>query len=126
MPTPSLDRRTFLGATALALGAGPTAKRSPVVDAHVHCFAGKDDRRWPYHARAPYRPPAASTPQELLKAMTGAGVDYAVIVHPEPYQDDHRYLEYCLKLAPKRLKGTCLFFADKPGASARLKDLAGK
>ncbi len=28
--------------------------------------------------------------------MTEGGVDHAVVVHPEPYQDDHRYLEHCL------------------------------
>jgi predicted TIM-barrel fold metal-dependent hydrolase len=113
-------RRQFLTSTLASLTAGrllaaePPAK-VPVVDTHVHCFAGSKDERFPYHARAPYRPDEPATPQALLKVMTGAGVDYAVIVHPEPYQDDHRYLEYCLKQDPKRLKGTCLFFADRPG-----------
>jgi predicted TIM-barrel fold metal-dependent hydrolase len=118
-----LTRREMLHAVAAAPLAA--ARRAPVVDAHVHCFAGPAERRFPYHADAPYRPPAA-TPQELLKAMAGAGVDYAVIVHPEPYQDDHRYLEHCLALDRKRLKGTCLFFAGRPGAAAGLKALAGR
>jgi predicted TIM-barrel fold metal-dependent hydrolase len=48
--------------------------------------------------------------------MDGAGVDFAVVVHPEPYQDDHRYLEHCLGVGGERLKGTCLFFADRPGS----------
>lgn len=113
------DRREFLHATA-AVGLGLTAatayadeKRTPVIDTHVHCFAGKDDRRFPYHKDAPYRPEPASTPEHLLKLMDAAGVDHAVIVHPEPYQDDHVYLEHCLAVGKKRLKGTCLFFAGR-------------
>ena len=44
-------------------------------------------------------------------------MDYAVVVHPEPYQDDHRYLEHCLDVGRGKLKGTCLFFADRPARS---------
>jgi predicted TIM-barrel fold metal-dependent hydrolase len=126
-------RRRFLTTAALtpvalasavqgvALGADP--KPVPVVDTHLHCFAGKDDRRFPYHPRAPYRPEAAATPEHLLKCMDGAGVGYAVVVHPEPYQDDHRYLEHCLQVGKGRLKGTCLVFADRPGSVAQMPDL---
>ncbi len=102
------------------------AQRVPVVDTHLHCFAGKDDPRFPYHARAPYRPEAPATPEHLLKCMEGAGVDYAIVVHPEPYQDDHRYLEHCLQVGRGRLKGTCLFFADRPGSVAQLPALVKK
>jgi predicted TIM-barrel fold metal-dependent hydrolase len=95
----------------------------PVVDTHLHCFAGADDPRFPYHERAPYRPEAAATPEHLLACMDGAGVDYAIVVHPEPYQDDHRYLEHCLQVGGERLKGTCLFFADRPGSLDGLEPL---
>lgn len=123
-----MNRRRFLGSSAAALAAvaAKPASKAPVIDAHVHCFAGKDDRRFPYHEKAPYQPDDAATPQALLEAMDAAGVAGAVIVHPEPYQDDHHYLEYCLKVDPKRLKGTCLFFADRPDAPAKLKELAGR
>lgn len=124
-------RREFLAAAgAAALGAcAPASKpegraRAPVVDTHLHCFAGLDDPRFPYHARAPYRPAAPATPQHLLYCMEGAGVDYAVVVHPEPYQDDHRYLEYCLEIGKGKLKGTCLFFADRPGSVEQMPALA--
>jgi predicted TIM-barrel fold metal-dependent hydrolase len=125
MPFPTHSRREFLLAAAAAPLALAAAPRVPVVDTHLHCFAGKDDARFPYHARAPYRPDAA-TPQHLLHCMDGAGVDYAVVVHPEPYQDDHRYLEYCLEVGKGRLKGTCLFFADRPGWDARMTELVKK
>lgn len=85
------------------------------IDAHAHCFAGPDDPHVPYPPDAPYRP-ARATPDALLACLTGAGVDRAILVHPEPYGDDHRYLEHCLGVAGDRLKGTCLFFADRPGA----------
>jgi predicted TIM-barrel fold metal-dependent hydrolase len=55
--------------------------------------------------------------------MDEAGVDCAVVVHPEPYQDDHRYLEHCLEVGGKRLKGTLLVFADRPGSLERMSDL---
>ena len=58
-----------------------------------------------------------------MKCMDGAGVDFAVVVHPEPYQDDHRYLEHCLEVGGDRLKGTCLFFADRPGSIAKMSAL---
>jgi predicted TIM-barrel fold metal-dependent hydrolase len=114
-----VNRREFLATSAaLALSGGAKAK---VVDAHLHCFAGKDDARFPYHANAPYRPAEAATPEHLLKCMDGAGVDHAIVVHPEPYQDDHRYLEHCLEVGKGRLKGTALFFA---GRHDGLKELA--
>lgn len=101
------------------------AKKVPVIDTHLHCFARRDDARFPYHAQAPYRPDAA-TPEHLLRCMDGAGVDYAVVVHPEPYQDDHRYLEHCLRVGNGRLKGTCLFFAGRDGLAAQMTALVKK
>ena len=115
-------RRDFLKTMAVGavLGSGAIARaaeqRVPVVDAHVHCFAGGSDARFPYHPQGPYRPEKASPPELLLQRMDGAGVDFAVIVHPEPYQDDHRFLERCFEVGGKRLKGTCLFFAGRPGS----------
>jgi predicted TIM-barrel fold metal-dependent hydrolase len=124
-----IPRRGFLAGSAalLASCAAPSARRPghpPVVDTHLHCFAGPDDPRFPYHQRAPYRPAAAATPEHLLKCMDGAGVDFAVVVHPEPYQDDHRYLEHCLAVGGRRLRGTALVFADRPGSAEKLPDLA--
>ena len=95
-----------------------------IVDTHVHCFAAPDDARFPFHLRAPYRPTAAATPEQLLACMDGAGVARAIIVHPEPYHDDHRYLEHCLAVGAGRFKGTCLFFAEDPAAPAALTALA--
>ena len=121
----TLTRRGFtFGLPAYALLQGKTryGANQPLprllVDTHLHCFAGRKSERFPYHERAPYRPEEIATPQHLLKCMTGAGVDYAVVVHPEAYQDDHRYLEYCLELGEGKLKGTILLFPDRPLYSA--------
>jgi len=127
-------RRQFLqtaAASTVALASGragaPADDRpSPVIDTHLHCFAGKDDPRFPYHTEGPYQPAQSATPEHLLRCMAGAGVDHAVVVHPEPYRDDHRYLEHCLEVGKGKLKGTCLFFADRPGSLGRMTALARK
>lgn len=129
-----IDRRQFtqrLG--AIAAGAAVDSKASgvphvrtgatPVVDAHLHCFAGSKDPRFPYHPAGPYQPEAPATPEHLLKCMTEGGVDYAVVVHPEPYQDDLRYLEHCLEVGRGKLKGVALLFADRDDSVTRLREL---
>src|SRR5262245_14306702 len=125
-------RRQFLASALMApvvgsanrLDAAPT--RPLIVDTHLHCFAGTDDRRFPYHKDAPYKPDEPATPEHLLRCMAGAGVDHAIVVHPEPYQDDHRYLEHCLEVGKGKLKGTCLVFAGRTGVEKLLRDRAKK
>jgi predicted TIM-barrel fold metal-dependent hydrolase len=127
-----LDRRCMLlsAAATVALptvsGTLTSAGNTRRVDTHLHCFAGPDDSRFPYHDRGPYRPVVSATPEHLLKCMDDGGVDFAVVVHPEPYQDDHRYLEHCLAAGNGRLKGTCLFFADHPMSIKRMRQLAAR
>jgi predicted TIM-barrel fold metal-dependent hydrolase len=120
-----LTRRAFVGSAlalpALARGAEP---KVPVVDTHLHCFAGANEPKFPYHKDAPYKPADAAPPEHLLKCMSGAGFDFAIVVHPEPYQDDHSYLEHCLKIGKGKLKGTCLFFAGRAGNAEKLTALA--
>jgi len=119
-------RRNFLAALpAMTLAArSGAADATLVIDTHLHCFAGRADARFAYHKDAPYRPDAAATPEHLLKCMADAGVDRAIVVHPEPYQDDHRYLEHCLAVGKDKLKGTCLFFPERDDSPKRLRELA--
>jgi len=119
-----LTRRAVLASALVVPFARAAEPKTPVVDTHLHCFAGKDDPKFPYHKDAPYQPADAATPEHLLKCMTDAAVDYAIVVHPEPYQDDHRYLEHCLAVGKGKLKGTCLFFAGRDGTPDKLKALA--
>ncbi len=131
-----MDRRTFnavVGAATLMpaglqLSANETDSQpdglpSLLVDTHLHCFAGNSSK-FPYHRKAPYTPQEVASPEHLLKCMHQAGVDHAIVVHPEPYQDDHRYLEHCLDLGDGRLKGTILLFADRPGSLDQMSRLA--
>lgn len=113
------------GARACGAFADTDESASVVVDTHLHCFGGLDPR-FPYHKRAPYRPTTTATPQHLLKCMDSAGVDFSIVVHPEPYQDDHRYLEHCLRVCGARVKGTCLFFADRPGSVEQMAPLVNR
>jgi predicted TIM-barrel fold metal-dependent hydrolase len=127
----NLSRRRLLqGAVAASLAGRSVAAAAeppvPRVDAHLHCFAGKDDPRFPYHERGPYQPENAATPERLLELMAQAGVDYAIVVHPEPYQDDHRYLEHCLAVGKGKLKGTLLLFADREGSLEKMPELCRK
>jgi predicted TIM-barrel fold metal-dependent hydrolase len=98
--------------------------KMPVIDTHIHCFGGPNNNLFPYHDKASYKPETIASPEQLFICMNGAGVDFGVIVSPEPYQDDHRYLEYCLELGQGRLKGTILVFCDRPGSMDQLPRLA--
>src|SRR5687768_13917762 len=100
MPLP-LTRRELL---AGALGAVPALHAArpagTLVDTHVHLFSN-DPQRFPYATVAPYKP----EPQPLeayARFVTAAKIDHTIIVHPEPYQDDHRYLEYCFANEPSK------------------------
>ena len=85
-----LNRRQFIrtgavGACSLAQFAGQPGhsaepKRPRLVDTHLHCFAGRNDPRFPYHERAPYRPEEKASPEHLLKCMDEGGIDFAVVV----------------------------------------------
>jgi predicted TIM-barrel fold metal-dependent hydrolase len=97
------------------------APREPVIDTHVHLF---DPAKFPYHPNATYKPPPAPAGPYLAFAKE-AGITGAVIVHPEPYQDDHTYLEHCFKASPI-FKGTCLFDPTSADTPSRMRELVGR
>jgi predicted TIM-barrel fold metal-dependent hydrolase len=118
-------RREFLTG-ALASLARLDAARPPgvLVDTHIHLF---EPERFPYHRNAVYRPPA-QTLDAYATFVRQARIDHTVIVHPEPYQDDHGYLEYCFahEPSPGFFKGTCLFDPVAPRTPARMEALVRK
>jgi predicted TIM-barrel fold metal-dependent hydrolase len=111
-------RREWLAGVLSAAAANAAPRPAGLlIDTHIHLFAG-DPKAFPYHPNAPYRP-EAQTLEDYSVFVRKAKIDHSVIVHPEPYQDDHRYLEYCFEREPSPgfFKGTCLFdplAADTP------------
>jgi predicted TIM-barrel fold metal-dependent hydrolase len=97
-----------------------------LIDTHVHLFAD-DQKRFPYAPGATYRPKAQPL-EGYLSFVRQARINHTVIVHPEPYQDDHRYLEYCFAQEPEPgyFKGTCLFDPIAPDTTARMEALVRK
>ena len=118
-----MNRRSFLFAGAAALTAAPGA---PLIDTHIHLFAS-DQKKFPYHRNAVYKPEAKDL-EPYLAFVKQAGIDGVVIVHPEPYQDDHTYLEYCFAHEPRKgfFKGTCLFDPIAPETPDRMAALVKK
>ncbi len=114
-------REALLGCTASAsalLAAAPPA----TIETHVHLF---DPERVPYAPDAPYKP-AAYTLEDHVKLIEAAGLAHSIIVHPEPYQDDHRYLEYCFAHEPRPgyFKGTSLFDPLREDTPRRMRAMA--
>jgi predicted TIM-barrel fold metal-dependent hydrolase len=122
-----MTRREWLG-TSLAAAARTAVKRPEgvLIDTHVHLFA-RDAQRFPYHANAPYRPPAQPL-EQYAEFVRQARIDHTIIVHPEPYQDDHRYLQNCFanEPSPGYFKGTCLFDPIAAQTPARMEALVNR
>ena len=116
----TITRRVALAGTVAAAGRLHAAG-APVVETHVHLF---DPERVPYAPDAPYRP-AAYPLEAHVKLVEAAGLAHSVIVHPEPYQDDHRYLEYCFAHEPRAgyFKGVCLFDPLREDTPRRVRSL---
>ena len=122
-----MTRRRLLAGFAGAACAWSAARpRGVLVDTHIHLFAA-DTQQFPFAPDTPYTPKPAPL-EDYLKFAAAARIDHTVIVHPEPYQDDHRYLEYCLRNEPSRgfFKGTCLFDPIAPGTPKRMEQLASR
>jgi L-fuconolactonase len=100
-----------------------------IVEWNAHLFS-PDLQRYPFHPQAAYRPDVSQKPVDPLAAylqrMVEDGIDRAVIVHPEPYGDDHRLVLECLEREPERLKGTSLFYPRDPDAPRRLEELVAR
>ncbi len=97
-----------------------------IIEWNAHMFS-RDTKRYPFHARAAYIPDPAHCSDDPLADYTAhldhEGINRAVLVHPEPYGDDHRLILDCLRRAPERFRGTCLFYPDDPDAPEKLKNL---
>lgn len=121
-----MTRREMIGGLAAAIPRSAAGRPpGPIVDSHVHLFSA-DLKRFPLAPNAPYKP-ALLPVEEYVKFAVSVGIDHAVIVHPEPYQDDYRYLEYAFTKEPSPLffKGVCLFDPIAHDTPDRLSALVG-
>jgi predicted TIM-barrel fold metal-dependent hydrolase len=100
-----------------------------IVEWNQHIFSA-DTARYPFHPKAVYTPDAshlsADPLGDYLSHMKKLGIDRAVLVHPEPYGDDHRLILECLQRYPDRFRGTTLFYPKDEAAPAKLRDLVAK
>jgi predicted TIM-barrel fold metal-dependent hydrolase len=97
-----------------------------IVEWGAHMFS-RDQHRFPFHAQATYTPDESALLDDpladYLEYMRSDGIDRAVLVHPEPYGDDHSLLLECLEREPERLRGVSLFYPKDPGAPHKLAEL---
>lgn len=115
-----MRRREF---AAILAGAASALAAEPIVETHVHLFG--DPQRYPGHPNGSAPKPA--TLESYLEFAKEAGIRHAIHVSAEPYQDDHRYLEYTLQQAPKGfLKGTVLFDTTRDDTPRRMEEMARK
>jgi len=102
----------------------PPPAQAKLIDTHIHLF---DPKQFPYHPNGTYQP-KPETLENYVKEIPKIGLDHAIVVHPEPYQDDHRYLEYCFQNEPRKgfFKGTVLLDATDPATTGRMKEMTRK
>jgi predicted TIM-barrel fold metal-dependent hydrolase len=100
-----------------------------IIEWNTHLFSA-DTARYPFHPTATYVPGpdrrSADPLAEYQASMKARGIDRAVIVHPEPYGDDHRLVLDSLRRAPDRFRATALFYPTDPDAPAKLRDLVAQ
>ena len=100
-----------------------------IIEWNEHIFSPNIER-YPLHPQAAYAPDMSKHPADPLGAYLGRmardKIDYAVIVHPEPYGDDHTMVLECLQREPDRLRGTSLFYPNDTDAPEKLADLVAR
>mgnify|MGYP001328506517 CR=1 FL=1 len=97
-----------------------------IIEWNAHMFSSHTDQ-YPFHNRAAYTPKAEMLSDaplgEYMARMKEEGIDRAVLVHPEPYGDDHRLALDCVAARPDLFKTTALFYPKDSDAPAKLKEL---
>ena len=100
-----------------------------IIEWNAHMFSS-DTERYPFHPRAAYTRDASRWEVDPVEAYTkrleDEGIDRAVLVHPEPYGDDHRLVLDCVAKNPDRFKATSLFYPKDKDAPSKLTDLVAE
>lgn len=97
-----------------------------IIEWNTHIFHPDQDS-FPLHPCAFYKPEIPSKPidplTDYIEKMRGFAIDRAVLVHPEPYGDDHRVVLDCLEREPNLFVATSLFYPGDAAAPDKLQDL---
>ena len=120
------SRRELLLGLAGSVVAAAALSDDAIIDTHVELLAS-DKTRFPLHPHAPEAPPR--TGLGLYRAFVRRSrLRHAVLVQPEAYQDDHRFLEHCFanEPAPGFFKGVCLLDPLASDAVSNLEKLMAK
>jgi predicted TIM-barrel fold metal-dependent hydrolase len=100
-----------------------------IIEWNAHMFSS-DTERYPFHPRAAYTPKtemrSADPLADYIARMEEEGIDRAVLVHPEPYGDDHRLALDCVAQRPDLFRTTALFYPKDEDAPSRLKTLVAE
>ncbi|MBK8503577.1 MAG: amidohydrolase family protein [Saprospiraceae bacterium] len=100
--------------------------QEPVIEWNAHIFSS-NLKKYPFHPKATYQPDVSAHAEDPLSTyldrLRNEGVDRAVIVHPEPYGDDHALILDCLQKEPNMLRGTSLFYPRDEQAPDKLAKL---
>jgi L-fuconolactonase len=108
---------------------GEETNDTMIIEWNQHIFH-PDSELYPFHESAAYQPRIAAEPADPLQAymerMAAEGIDRAVLVHPEPYGDDHRLILDCLEREPEHFLGTTLLYPKDPEAPMKLADLVSR
>jgi L-fuconolactonase len=94
-----------------------------IIEWNHHLFSS-DTARYPFHAKAAYRPDvsrlSADPIGDYLARMKQEGIDGAVLVHPEPYGDDHALVREAISRHPDLFRAVSLFYPHDPEAPDKL------
>ena len=97
-----------------------------IIEWNAHMFS-TDTKRYPFHDKATYIPKPESQSShpldEYIARMKKYEIDRAVLVHPEPYGDDHTLALDCVAERPDLFKTTALFYPKDPHAPDKLRTL---
>ena len=121
-PRRQMLRSTLGTGVAISLGTNGYAAAEPVLEWNAHIFS-PDLKKYPVHPKAVCAPNMSVHPADqlakYLQRLNKQGIDRAVIVHPEPYGDDHSLVLDCLQREPNRLRERSLFYPKDPQAPAK-------
>ena len=100
-----------------------------IIEWNTHMFSS-DTERYPFHPDAAYHPRtqnlSADPLTDYVKRMDDEGIGRAILVHPEPYGDDHRLVLDCQEREPERVRITSLVYPKDPDAARKLTDLVAQ